>query len=239
MSGAPPARSLLGGDRAEEFLQKDYPDTRVQIFATDVSETAIEYARAGVYPASIEADVSDERLRLFFTRVDGSYRVNKMVRDLCVFARQDLTKDPPFSHLDLVLCRNVLIYLDAQLQRKLLTVFHYALKPGGFLMLGQAETSARKAPCSPCRQEAAHPPQEGRPGGPTMTFPVDHASAGLPRDRARDRDDRRRDGAPGEVSRVILDRYAPPGVVVDTDRRSSSSAARPGRSSSRRRARPA
>ena len=128
-----------------EFLQKDHPDTRVQIFATDVSESAIEFARAGVYPASIAADVSDERRRLYFTRVDGGYRVTKTVRDLCVFARQDLTKDPPFSHLDLVLCRNVLIYMDAQLQRKLLSVFHYALNPGGFLVLGQAESVGAQA----------------------------------------------------------------------------------------------
>src|SRR5205823_8492527 len=74
-----------------------------------------------------------------FTRSDGNFRISKNVRDLCVFARQDLTRDPPFSRLDLIICRNVLIYLGAPLQRKLLNVFHYALKPGGFLMLGQAE----------------------------------------------------------------------------------------------------
>ena len=202
-----------------EFLQKDHPDTRVQIFATDVSESAIEFARAGVYPASIEADVSDERLRRFFTRVDGGYRVTKMVRDLCVFARQDLTKDPPFSHLDLILCRNVLIYMDTQLQRKLLSVFHYALNPGGFLVLGQAESVGAQGTLFTLvdKKLRIHRKKEG-PVGPTMTFPVDHASAGLPRGRARDGD-----GSPtekvlqGEVSRAILDRYAPPGVVVDSD----------------------
>ena len=92
----------------------------VQIFATDVSETAIEHARAGVYPESIAADVSPERLRRFFAKVDGGYRITKLVRDLCVFARQDLTRDPPFSKLDLIVCRNVLIYLDAALQQKLI-----------------------------------------------------------------------------------------------------------------------
>ena len=202
-----------------EFLQKDHADTRVQIFATDVSESAIEFARAGVYPASIEADVSDERRRLYFTRVDGGYRVAKMVRDLCVFARQDLTKDPPFSHLDLILCRNVLIYMDAQLQRKLLSVFHYALNPGGFLVLGQAESVGAQGTLFALvdKKLRIHRKKDG-PIGPTMTFPVDHASAGLPRGRARNRD-----GSPaekvlqGEVSRAILDRYAPPGVVVDSD----------------------
>ena len=97
------------------------------VFATDVSDTAIEHARAGIYPASVAADVGADRLRRFFTRSDGNYRVSKLIRDLCVFARQDLTKDPPFSRIDLVMCRNVLIYMDAVLQKKLIALFHYAL----------------------------------------------------------------------------------------------------------------
>ena len=105
-----------------------------------------------------------------------------MVRDLCVFARQDLTKDPPFSHLDLILCRNVLIYMDAQLQRKLLSVFHYALNPDGFLVLGQAESVGAQADLFALvdKKLRIHRKKEG-PIAPTMTFPVDHASAGLPR----------------------------------------------------------
>ena len=82
-----------------EHLHRHNQDVRIQIFATDVSDTAIEHARAGVYPASIQADVPPETLRRYFTKVDGSYRVTKTVRDFCVFARQDLTKDPPFSRL--------------------------------------------------------------------------------------------------------------------------------------------
>ncbi len=202
-----------------EFLQKDHPDTRVQIFGTDVSESAIEFARAGVYPVSIEADVSEERRRAYFTRVDGGYRVAKMVRDLCVFARQDLTRDPPFSHLDLILCRNVLIYMDTQLQRKLLSMFHYALNPGGFLVLGQAESVGAQGTLFRLidKKLRIHRKKEGALG-PTMTFPVDHVGAGLPRGRSRDGE-----GSPnekvlqGEVSRALLDRYAPPGVVVDSD----------------------
>ena len=200
-----------------EFLQKDHPDTRVQIFATDVSESAIEFARAGVYPASIEADVSDERRRLYFTRVDGGYRVAKMVRDLCVFARQDLTKDPPFSHLDLILCRNVLIYMDTQLQRKLLSVFHYALNPGGFLVLGQAESvGAQGTLFSARRQEAAHPPQEGRP---------DCADDDVPgRSRVR-----RPAARPGARRRRIADREGAPGRGEPRHPRSVCAAGRGGR----------
>jgi two-component system CheB/CheR fusion protein len=202
-----------------EFLQQNRPETRVQIFATDVSESAIEFARAGVYPAAIDADVSDERRRLYFTRVDGGYRVAKSVRDLCVFARQDLTKDPPFSHLDLILCRNLLIYMDTHLQRKLLSVFHYALNPGGFLMLGQAESVGAQGTLFTVvdKKLRIHRKKEG-PGGRSLTFPVDHATASLTRSRPHGAD-----GSPaenvlqGEVSRLILDRYAPPGVVVDTD----------------------
>jgi len=103
-----------------EYLQRDHADTRIQIFATDVSDNAIEYARAGVYSRSIESDVSADRLRRFFTKHDAGYRITTMIRDLCVFARQDLTRDPPFSRLDLIVCRNVLIYLGAPLQKRVM-----------------------------------------------------------------------------------------------------------------------
>jgi two-component system CheB/CheR fusion protein len=202
-----------------EFLQKELPDTKLQIFATDVSESAIEFARAGVYPTSIEADVSSERLRLYFTRIDGGYRVSKMIRDVCVFARQDLTKDPPFSHLDLIMCRNVLIYMDTVLQKKLLSVFHYALNPGGFLMLGQAESVGAQANLFALvdKKLRVHRKKDA-PSLPAMAFPVDHAMASLPRGRKAGLE------GPGaekilqvEVSRAIMERYAPPGVVVDSD----------------------
>ena len=123
-----------------EVLGDSLEDGRVQIFGTDVSESAVSFARQGLYAASIADDVSPERLRRFFVKTDGVYQVTKAVRDMCVFARQDLTRDPPFSHLDLICCRNVLIYMDSALQRKLLSMFHYALNPGGFLALGHAES---------------------------------------------------------------------------------------------------
>ena len=123
-----------------EVLGDTLEEGRVQIFGTDVSESAVNFARHGLYAASIADDVSPERLRRFFAKTDGGYQVTKTVRDMCVFARQDLTRDPPFSHLDLICCRNVLIYMDSALQRKLLSMFHYALKLGGFLVLGHAES---------------------------------------------------------------------------------------------------
>ena len=113
----------------------------IQIFATDLSDTmSLEMARAGLYPESIEAEVSPERLRRFFTKESGHYRVSKPIRDLCVFAKQNIVSDPPFSRLDLISCRNVLIYLAAPLQKRVIPTFHYALNPTGFLMLGASET---------------------------------------------------------------------------------------------------
>src|SRR6185503_5020914 len=123
-----------------EYLHGARAAAPVQVFATDISDTAIDHARGGFYPPSIVSDVSPERLRRFFTKVDGGYRIIKAVRDACIFARQDLTRDPPFSKLDLILCRNVLIYLGSELQKRVMNVFHYALKPTGFLVLGAAET---------------------------------------------------------------------------------------------------
>ena len=115
---------------------------RVQAFATDLDSQAIATARAGLYPASIAADVSPERLARFFSTEDegSAYRVCKSIRDMLVFSEQDVIKDPPFSKLDLISCRNLLIYMGADLQKKLILLFHYALKPGGMLFLGTSET---------------------------------------------------------------------------------------------------
>jgi two-component system CheB/CheR fusion protein len=123
-----------------EFLGDAGAKPSVHIFATDVSAPAIERARAGSYPAGIAADVSPERLRRFFVEEDGSYKVSKALRDLVVFAPQDVTADPPFSKLDLISCRNMLIYFSPELQNRIVPIFHYALKPGGFLLLGPAES---------------------------------------------------------------------------------------------------
>jgi two-component system CheB/CheR fusion protein len=112
----------------------------VQIFATDIDAEAIETARTGIYPGSISTDVSQGRLKQFFTRHDSSYQINKEIRETCIFAVQDVIKDPPFTKLDLLCCRNLLIYMEAELQKKLLPIFHYALKPEGFLFLGTSET---------------------------------------------------------------------------------------------------
>ncbi len=113
--------------------------TAIQIFATDISDTALDRARAGLYTEAAVSEISAERLKRFFVRLDGGYQINKSVRDMCIFATQNLVKDPPFSNLDLVSCRNLLIYLGPVLQRRVIPALHYSLKPGGYLILGAAE----------------------------------------------------------------------------------------------------
>lgn len=125
-----------------EVVQRLTPPNsfNLQIFASDLSPDAIAIARRGRYPATIEADVSAERLSQFFSRHDDGYQINQNLRDMVLFAQHDVVLDPPFTKLDLIICRNLLIYFDATLQRKLLPLFHYSLQPSGLLLLGTSET---------------------------------------------------------------------------------------------------
>ncbi|MEA5582386.1 chemotaxis protein CheB [Nodularia harveyana UHCC-0300] len=123
-----------------EFLTNQVTNIPIQIFATDINESAIEQARNGIYKINQVVNISPERLQRFFVPVEGGYQISKPVRELCVFARQNLIGDPPFSRLDLITCRNVLIYLGSAVQKKLLPIFHYGLNANGFLMLGTSET---------------------------------------------------------------------------------------------------
>jgi two-component system CheB/CheR fusion protein len=123
-----------------ETLGERAPNTAIQIFATDLSEPAITKARIGLYTKEELENVSPKLLQKYFMRVDGNYRVIKSIRDLCVFAPHNIFKDPPFSRIDLVSCCNLLIYLDTLLQNKIINLFHYALNPSGYLILGKSET---------------------------------------------------------------------------------------------------
>ena len=125
-----------------EHQQRLKERINIQIFATDIDSRAIAAARAGIYPASIATDISRSRLDRFFTleSVDGFYQVNRKLRDMIVFSEQNVIKDPPFSRLDMISCRNLMIYMGHELQQKILPLFHYALNPGGFLFLGSSET---------------------------------------------------------------------------------------------------
>lgn len=188
----------------------------LQVFATDISQPAIDKARLGVYPEGITADVSAERLGRFFKAVEGGYRVSEEIRESCVFARHDLTRDPPFSRLDLISLRNVLIYLGPLLQRRVLPSLHFALRPGGFLLLGEAESANgftdlfslldKKAKIFARREASPFIPPAPRPAkSPSAALTPSAPVPQAPFDLAR------------EVERLLLASYAPAGVIVDAD----------------------
>lgn len=200
-----------------ESLGEDETATRVQIFGTDVSRIGIEKARQGVYPENIEGEVSPDRLRRFFVKGDGGYQIRKSIRDMCVFANQNVIKDPPFSHLDLISCRNVLIYMTPTLQQRIIPSFHYALKADGYLVLGSSETIgdfsqlfflvdkkhkiyAKKA--SAVRMPLQIPPAETTTAHETPESEMPPFPDGLP-------------DLEKEISRIVLARYGPPGVVIN------------------------
>jgi two-component system CheB/CheR fusion protein len=192
--------------------------TPIQVFATDLSDAAIASARAGLYPHAIETDVSPERLRRFFVREAHGYRVAKAIRELCVFAPQNITSDPPFSQLDLISCRNVLIYLQPNLHERIFALFHYALKPGGVLVLGNSESvgiaSSMFAPLDKTLRIYARQKTPGRPH--YLDFP---ASRKPNAQSVRSARDARGTQSATEVQRaadqIVLGSYAPAGVIVD------------------------
>ena len=204
----------------QEYFDETGAAFPVQIFASDCSLAAIEKSRGGRYLENIAADVSQERLNRCFTKIKGGYQINKNLREMCVFAKHNLIDDPPFSKLDLITCRNVLIYLG-NVQKNIIPLFHYALKPAGFLMLGASEAAtsgdlfsradqehriyakretARKPHLFPASSRSSH-----------RKAPVDGASA-APAPKLWEGVDVRK-----EVDRILLSKYSPAGVVVDGD----------------------
>jgi two-component system CheB/CheR fusion protein len=201
-----------------EALGEAVHGTRVQIFASDVSEGAIEHARAGVYTAAIAADLSSERLKRFFQKTDGGYKVSKTLRDMCVFARHDLTRDPPFSRLDLVVCRNVLIYFDGAQQKRLMSIFHYALQPNGYLMLGPAETAGQQHLFSVVDKKwRLYRKTDIHVGVPADLALERFAVAAVPGRPAAEAARADHKSVHDEANRVLLQKYGPPGVVVDSN----------------------
>jgi two-component system CheB/CheR fusion protein len=188
----------------------------LQIFATDLSERALTKAREGTYPVNIARDVSPERLRRFFAKVGDQYQISKAVREMCVFAHHDLTRDPPYSRIDLVSCRNLLIYLEPSLQETVFATCHYALRPDGFLLVGPAET-AGASPMLFATLDDEHRIYSRKPlTGPPRLLSVRRNSS--PAWGPGERTPHRAPGAsevPREADRMLLARYGPAGVVVD------------------------
>ena len=199
-----------------EFLDDAKVSLPFEIFATDISETAIEKARAGTYAGAALAHVSAQRLARFFTRTERGYQVAKIVRDVCVFARHNLAQDPPFSKLDLISCCNVLIYLGDVLQRKVWSILHYALKPTGFLILGPSESVGTLS-------ESFHQVDKTskiyriRPavGTPALPLSEGRRTEGRADLRAKTADGRTVPDVLKEADRLVLAEHGPPGVVID------------------------
>ena len=193
----------------------------MQIFATDVNGLGIDRARTGIYSKGIVQDVSPERLRRFFVEVDGSYRIAKSIRDMVVFARQNALADPPFSRLDLVACRNMLIYLEPVLQQRLIPLLHYSLRSDGYLWLGGSETIGSYRDLFELedakhkiylRKVSKRMPQLSVPSPGTRPSAGEHprrASVALPREFGPD--------AQREADRLLLSRYAPAGVIISEE----------------------
>jgi two-component system CheB/CheR fusion protein len=188
---------------------------QLQVFATDLHEPSLQRAREGLYPESIASDVSAKRLERFFAQENGSYRVRQSLREMVVFAPHNLLKDPPFSHLDLIVCRNVLIYLQRDLQEDVVALFHYALEPNGMLVLGTSESIAPSDlficehsamgvhrrrnipsrepklpvfPFTPAQRGSNHGEENHAPAAPTVSY--------------------------GELHAQMVEQYAPPSILL-------------------------
>ena len=199
-----------------ECLGDPVNSTHIQVFGTDISEVSIEKARAGIYGESGLAGVSQERLRRFFVQVEGGFQIAKSLREICVFARQDLAQDPPFSRLDLISCRNVLIYMGPVLQKKVMGIFHYALKPTGYLMLGKSEPISAFADLFAVI-DREHKICSKRPAQLSRVFdlpaaPGDEKAIGA---AAMKPETQARFDVQKEADRIVLSQYAPAGLVVD------------------------
>jgi two-component system CheB/CheR fusion protein len=200
-----------------EQLEKQLQPRKLQVFATDINEDALTRARLGVYPTNIEASVGPDRLQRFFRRTtQGDYQVARQVRDAVVFARHNLGKDPPFSRLDLISCRNVLIYLQPALQRRVMRIFHYALKPQGLLMLGTAESVGETSDLFSLvdRKLKVYVKKHGASPG-VFEFAFGPAAAG-PAVTSSSAGERKVEVSFQQIiERKILDKYGPPGVAMD------------------------
>ncbi len=198
-----------------EFLGEKADGISIQIFATDISDPALKIGRNGAYPASIAKSVSPERLRRFFSKSESGFQVQKHIRDSCIFARHNVTRDPPFSKLDLISCRNVLIYLGSVLQERVVPLFHYALNPNGFLVLGSSETIGSHAGLfqlldKKCKIYVRRPGISRIPlMTPARELPTVKPPLPAKQEMWTDLDLQR------EADRLVLSKYGPPGIVVD------------------------
>ncbi|GAK51089.1 MCP methyltransferase/methylesterase, CheR/CheB with PAS/PAC sensor [Candidatus Moduliflexus flocculans] len=189
----------------------------IQIFASDLDSRAIEYARNAVYPNSIAADVSPERLRRFFLQEDDTYRIKKQIRELVIFAQQNLIKDPPFSKLDVVSCRNLLIYLKPELQKKILPLFHYTLNPNGLLLLGTSESIGDFTESfAPLDQKHKIFQRRERIVERALLYPIMPFFESTPTmPHINSKQSAEKINFQGAIEKIVIEDYAPPCVIIN------------------------
>jgi len=200
-----------------EVMEKLEKRLDVQIFASDIDEAAIEAARKGVYPDSIAVDVSKERLKRFFTKDQGAFKVKKQVRDMVVFSLQSIIKDPPFSKLDLVSCRNMLIYMDPTLQKKIIPMLHYALNPDGVLFLGSAETIGEFTDLfKPLESKWRIYQRKSSAPGKQIVYPTQRATFDLSQSPSNEAQSLPRPiDLQSLTEKTVLEQYAPAAVLIN------------------------
>ena len=201
-----------------EFLEEAGVTFPFEVFATDISETAIQKARAGTYTGAALAHVSPQRLARFFTRTEHGHEITKVIRDVCVFARHNVAQDPPFSKVDLISCCNVLIYLGGVLQRKVLAILHYALKPTGFLMLGPSESIGTLSEAFH-QVEKTHRIYSLRPavGKPAPLLSEGHRAEARVNYPEKIAENRAGLDVQREADRLVLAKHGPAGAIIDDD----------------------
>jgi two-component system, chemotaxis family, CheB/CheR fusion protein len=203
-----------------EFLGDQTSHREIQLFGTDANERGVERARSGIYPERISQEISPDRLRKFFIKTDEGYRVSKTLRDLCVFAKQNLAEDPPFSQMNLVACRNLLIYLGPELQRRVIPLLHYALRPSGFLMLGSSESGAAFPELfAPVDKKHKIFVKKAVAGRLHYDFSVNRYTpetsfVPVPKEQSEPSFDLSQQH---EADRLVLKSYAPPGVIINEE----------------------
>jgi two-component system, chemotaxis family, CheB/CheR fusion protein len=200
-----------------EFLEEKKLSIPVQLFSTDLDERAINKARVGIYSKNVVDRISPQRLKAFFTKIDGHYQISKKIRDLCTFSVHNLMKDPPFSRIDLVSCQNVLIYIEAAPQRKILQAFHYALKSSGFLLLGKSESIGNALDIfQPMEKDSRFYLKKLQTILPRLDFST-RVHGALPTQLQPFAEHRTEADVEKEFDKLLLSRYVPASILVNKD----------------------
>ena len=201
-----------------EFLSDKISAIKIQIFATDLSERAISKARSGLYSQRQIEGISDQRLHQFFNKIDGHYQIKKIVRDMCVFASHNFLKDPPFAKMDLISCRNVLIYMEPVLQKRAFSTIHYSLNEKGFLLLGKSESTGNAS-----EYFASVGGKEKLFTRKSVTGRFINTTSNKNEEKIKDKDyglrsiERKKDDFQKNADEIILSKYGPAGVIVNDE----------------------